>query len=235
MTQEQEYFYRHTTLILDNTKETFVDFLDFYLQQQGKTLQQFIEQHQHFIYHLCYNKYPCCQCPPHTRPHTKGSRVIHLPQLDILLDKHGGKLPNHNPGSPSAPHCCSPVNPGLTLEKLDITLLRVLLVNFVPLGSAERKAVEDLTAIRNESFAHARQACMTDGEFKTSVTRIQQSLLVLANVSGRQTSTLEKFNKVCQQPVSLHFFHQEQARLLQEANLYEKIKEIHTEMKRVRI
>ena len=236
MTQERENFYRHSNLVTDNTKDGFADLLEFYLQQQGVTLKDFISQHQHAIYHFCYNRFACCQCSPNNNPNTKGSKVLYPPQLDLLLDTSAGKLPGHNPNNPSAPHCCCPVNPGVTLEKLDVHLLRFLLVNFtniIPPGSPERKAVEDLTKIRNQSLAHASKGCMTDGQFNKSVAVIKQSLLVLAQVSGKQTSTLEKFNKVCQQPISWPLFNQLQESLLQEARLLELVERFDTKPKRV--
>ena len=223
MEQDRENFFRHSTLVVDTTKEAFCDLLAYKLKQKEQTLKQFIEENQHDIYHSCYNRSPCCQCPPDSQPLC--DKVFRPHQLDLLLDKSGSKLTGHRQGHQSTPHCCCPVNPDITLKMLDITLLRLLLLIFTDIGSSERDAVEDLNKIRNQSYAHASKGCMPTKEFEKSVSAIQKSLSVLAKVSGNETSTIQKVQEVLRQPISSSLFNQLQTTLLQEAKLCDKIHE----------
>ena len=70
MTQEHENFLNILHWLLIILKKNLLTCWNFFLQQKRITLQQFIQQHQHEIYHLCFNKYPCCHCSSKTRPNS---------------------------------------------------------------------------------------------------------------------------------------------------------------------
>lgn len=61
--KEQENFYRNSTVIVDHGKESLSAVLENDFSNTTTTFEDFINKHQHDIYHLCYNKSPCCQCP----------------------------------------------------------------------------------------------------------------------------------------------------------------------------
>ncbi|CAG2207453.1 unnamed protein product [Mytilus edulis] len=145
--KERENFYRISTIIVDHGKESLTLLLDNELNSNNQTLEDFINLNQHEIYHLCFNRYTCCQCVNRKLPRTTpASRVLHPDQLNILLDKNGKTLSCHNIKS-TAQFCCCPAKAALTTKFLDLTLLRCLLINFAsicPPNSNIRLAVDDL-------------------------------------------------------------------------------------------
>ena len=122
--KEQENFCRNTILIVNNAKDSLVDVLELHLANNNSlSFEDFISLHQHDIYHLCFNKKQCCQCTQgYVLPH---NRVLHPPQLEILLDKNGVGRPCHVHGK-QAHFCCYLAKPGVTTNVLDITLARCL-------------------------------------------------------------------------------------------------------------
>lgn len=125
--KERENFYRGSTLILDNTKTSFVDLLELHLSLKNISFEDFIDLHQHEIYHLSYGtRGTCCQCttgyvlPPKC--------VLYLVQLEIIFDQYK-KKPCHHSGT-KGDYCCAEPKSGIKTDTLDITLIRVLLVNF---------------------------------------------------------------------------------------------------------
>lgn len=124
--KERENFYRGSTLIVDNTNTSFVDLLELHLSRSNLSFEDFINQHQHQIYHLCYNTRKCCQCTPgYIFPN---NRILHYPQLEVLFDNYA-KKPGHRPRNRSD-FCCAKTKTSITTDLLDITLTRTLLVNF---------------------------------------------------------------------------------------------------------
>ncbi|CAC5366495.1 unnamed protein product [Mytilus coruscus] len=66
--KEIENFYRGSTLIVDNTKTSFGDLLGLQLTLKNFSFEDFINLHQHEIYHLSYGtSRTCCQCTPGLR------------------------------------------------------------------------------------------------------------------------------------------------------------------------
>ncbi|XP_052068292.1 uncharacterized protein LOC127707681 isoform X1 [Mytilus californianus] len=224
--EQQENFYRHSTVIVDVTKESLQQLTEFYLTNKGITYEDFIKKYQHELYHLCYNYYPCCNCATGTPPHSRGNRVLHPPQLALFLDSAGAKLPCHNPSSKSAPNCCCPVRGNITLQELDVTLARVILINFlVPPSSTERKAIDDLVKIRNES-AHAKKGKMANDEFIQSIEQITKSLLIIAKIYGKETETKQRLREVCRQPFNTAIYLELQKILLQQIERDDDLKQV---------
>lgn len=63
MTQKQRgNFDKITTFIDKHGKNVLVLLLEYDLMKRNLTLTDFIDLNQHAIYHLCFNKNPCCQC-----------------------------------------------------------------------------------------------------------------------------------------------------------------------------
>ncbi|CAC5391355.1 unnamed protein product [Mytilus coruscus] len=121
--KEQENFLRYAILIVDHSKEALQDLIELNLRNKHLTFEEFLNQNQHEIYHLCYNS-KCCQCH-NSSP--KGKRVIYPSQLVLLFDKHN-KLSCHT-ATNCTDFCCSKSRVGITTEVLDISLARCLLVN----------------------------------------------------------------------------------------------------------
>lgn len=126
--QERENFYRFSTLMMDHTKKSFTDLLELHIMKKKLSFEEFLNQNQHDIYHICYNRNRCrCQCSSiYILPY---HRVLNGSQLDILFDKHGPKMPCHKPGR-NAEFCCSKAKAGITTQVLDVTLAKCLLIRF---------------------------------------------------------------------------------------------------------
>ena len=180
---ERENFYRISTIIVDHGKESLILLFVNELNACNQTLEDFINLNQHEIYHLCYNKYTCCQCINGKLPLTTPvSRVLHPDQLNIILDKTGQTLSCHNLKS-TAQFCCCPAKTTLTTKHLDLTLLRCLLINFAsicPPNSNIRLAVDDLIGYRNKLYVHAQEARYSDTDYILYKSQIEAVILSIA-------------------------------------------------------
>lgn len=123
LAKEQENFLRYAILIVDHSKTALTDLIDLNLKNKHLTFEEFLNQNQHELYHLCYDS-RCCQCK---RLPIKQKRIIYPSQLELLFDKHN-KLPCHI-ATRYNDFCCSYAKPGVTTDVLDLTLARCMLVN----------------------------------------------------------------------------------------------------------
>ncbi|VDI14801.1 Hypothetical predicted protein [Mytilus galloprovincialis] len=123
---ERDNFFKGSILIVDNTKASFVDLLELHLSRNKISFEDFINQHQHQIYHLFSNKKTCCQCLPGFK--LPNNRVLNYSQLELLFDKRAKKH-CHSPRN-SNDFCCARTTTGISTDLLDITFIRVFLTNF---------------------------------------------------------------------------------------------------------
>lgn len=122
---ERENFLKNAITIVDYTKEAFVCLVDCYLIDKNWTFEQFINNNQHAIYHLCYT-IRCCKCPHGYFPPKR--RILHPSQLDVLFDK-SSKLSSCKNGN-KFDFCCTSANIGISSTVLDLSLARCLLIHF---------------------------------------------------------------------------------------------------------
>jgi hypothetical protein len=186
--KERENFYKNSTLIVDHAKDSLVDVLELHLTLNNLSFEDFINLHQHDIYHLCFNKRRCCQCPAqgYISPH---SRVLHPSQLEILLDKNGVARSCHVPGRRDD-FCCCLAKPGVTTNVLDITLARCLLINFCDdvfrQSCSLRKNINTLLQMRNNVYGHAKEGRITDVNYRIYKNEIESAILEIAQVCGNE-------------------------------------------------
>ncbi|CAG2214181.1 unnamed protein product [Mytilus edulis] len=196
------------------------------IYQNKICLLTFLNQHQHEIYHLHYVNLRCCQCPTGSSPHHI-TRVLHVDQLDILLDEHGQKLPCHCISS-TRPYCCSLAKPSVTTKELDITLARCLLVNFSTIcspGSPIRHAVDVIVDYRNKSYGHAREAKMSASDFQNNVANVETAILSIAKVCNVETDMKQKLQDTKTRSLDQTLCIQYQNLLLQEMDQKAEIEE----------
>ena len=130
MDKEKENFYRIITLIMDQGTKAKRELLKCYLATENITLQYFLSMHLHTLYHLYYNTKKCCKCIKNYKLPQK--RILNLVQLEILFDRKptrpsgGSSLQCNTSG-----FCCCQVTTKstLTVDQLDFTLTRCLLIN----------------------------------------------------------------------------------------------------------
>ena len=120
--KERDNFYRFNSLIVDNSKDAFINILELHLSNKKQSFEQFINNNRHGIYHLCFNK-PCCKGVCKSRRKC----VLQRPHLESLFAKNVSALPAHT-GDPE--FCCCNPKPNIQSEVLDITLAYSLLINF---------------------------------------------------------------------------------------------------------
>ncbi|XP_071177352.1 uncharacterized protein [Mytilus edulis] len=120
---ERENFLKNAITIVDYTKEAFVCLVDRYIVDKNWTFEEFIDNNQHEIYHLCYNRYSCCKCPfGYILPNR---RVLQPAQLDVLFDKLSKLATCKN----SSEYCCTNAKNSISSTVLDLSLARCLLTN----------------------------------------------------------------------------------------------------------
>lgn len=120
-------YYLAGSLLNDIGTKSKQDLLQLYLNQHNILLSDFIEKHQHYLYHLFSNE-RCCQCTGSTRlVLSKHDKVLRTEQMKTLFASKT-KMSCHKPGS-KKPYCCSRSNVILNVKDLDITLLHCLFIN----------------------------------------------------------------------------------------------------------
>ncbi|VDH89333.1 Hypothetical predicted protein [Mytilus galloprovincialis] len=216
----RDNFYRCMTLIVDNGNEAAWELLDFYLSKQGTTLKDFIENHQHEIYHLHYNYGRCCRCKFKTvkKPRT---RILYEAQLDILLDTKGKNIPCKLP-TKSCTHTINDhyANANIATNQLDLTLCRCLLINFtniLPSVSVERNSFQNLIDMRNKC-CHASKGEIPSQDYQAYKGQIEQSLLALAKIYGKTPEMTLKIKDAEKRP-----FDESICKQLQQTILHEQI------------
>ncbi|XP_063417893.1 uncharacterized protein LOC134700430 [Mytilus trossulus] len=126
--KERENFYRQTTRIVDHSRDAVVSLIELYVRRNHITFEVFINTNQHAIFHLCFNKKPCCQCIRRQIPFSNPNRVVNESQLNLMIDTTGSRFPSHIVNS-KIKFCCCKAKPNLSMEVLDFTIARVLLIN----------------------------------------------------------------------------------------------------------
>ena len=184
--KERENFCRNIILIVDHAKDSLVDVLELHLTRNSLSFEDFINLHQHDIYHLCFNKIGCCQSPPRCGlPH---KRVLNPPQLEKLLNKYGVARPCHVPGK-QADFCCCLAKPDVTTDVLDITLVKCLLIKFCgdvfTTSPSLQENIDTLHQMRNV-YGHAKQGSITDHEYRIDKNKIEAAILEIAKVCGNE-------------------------------------------------
>ncbi|VDI33682.1 Hypothetical predicted protein, partial [Mytilus galloprovincialis] len=121
--KERENFFRNAILVIDHSKAALISLIELDLRNNHLTFEQFLNQSQHDIYHLCYNN-RCCRCLPGSSL-PRQNRFIFPSQMEGLFDK-AAKMPGHRRGPD---FCCSLAKKGICTDVIDLTLARCLLVN----------------------------------------------------------------------------------------------------------
>lgn len=112
------------TGIVDYGTKSKQQLLDKHLKTLNLSFQSFLTNHQHLLYHLCFNKRRCCKCT--TKDKLPRNRVLNPQQLDILFEKQSTiRSPGHKG---SNDFCCCMAN-NVDITHLDLTLLHCILNN----------------------------------------------------------------------------------------------------------
>lgn len=127
-TEEQENYFKLITLIYSIGANVNRELLQKFLNSRNITLEQFINDHQHEIYHFVYND-KCCQCKTKPLP-LNDSGVISRSQMKIVFEyPSNDRLDNHKQER-TGQLCCLKAIRNVELKDLDFTLIKFFLVNF---------------------------------------------------------------------------------------------------------
>ncbi|XP_052058800.1 uncharacterized protein LOC127699103 isoform X2 [Mytilus californianus] len=121
--QERENFLRLAILVIDHSKAALISLIELDILNKHLTFEQFLNQNQHEIYHLCYNNRRCCRCSPGSSL-SRIHRIIFPSQMQVLFDT-AANMHGHRRGPE---YCCSFAKKGIGTDVLDLILARCLLV-----------------------------------------------------------------------------------------------------------
>lgn len=94
------------------------------LEKTYKSFEEFINLHQHDIYHMCYTMTKCCRCKSQSlKPHTI---IINESHLDQLFDSND-RLSCHQ--NDLNINCCCRAKKGISTDTIDAYLVCALLLN----------------------------------------------------------------------------------------------------------
>lgn len=126
-TQEQENYFKLITLIYCFGTNVYRDLMHSFLHSTNTSLEKFINDHQHEIYHFFCNG-NCCQCT--TKIMSSKPKIISRKQmLSIFENSQTNRLDNHQ-SERKGQLCCLKANKSVQLKDLDFTLIRFFLVEF---------------------------------------------------------------------------------------------------------
>lgn len=126
-TAEENNLLKIYLMLVDNSSDVLANFFQKYLTDNNLSMEDFIDNHQHNIYHMCYNK-RCCK-PGCTFPIRHHRNVLKPAQLGVLLDKNIQQS-YHNVTTRADEYCCCLSKRGIQPRDLDVTLLNFLLINY---------------------------------------------------------------------------------------------------------
>lgn len=200
MSKERKNFYRIYTIIVENGRECLANLLEVDLSTKKLSLTEFIDLNKHDIHHLCYNKYPCCQCnggqlPPNTPP----GRILHTNQLNIIFDKRN-RISGHVQ-SMRTKECCFHAKKNVTLDDFDIILARCMLINFATICQPVRQAVDALIKLRNDVYGHAMETSLTGADFLIHKGALNVAILEISKACGKEEEMRGKLDEVYRRPL----------------------------------
>lgn len=127
-TEEQENYFKLITLIYCIGANVNRELLQKFINSRKITLEQFINDHQHEIYHfVCNDK--CCQCKTKPIPLNE-SGVISRRQMQIVFEYPSNDRVENHKKERTGHLCCLKAIKNVELKDLDFTLIKFFLVNF---------------------------------------------------------------------------------------------------------
>ncbi|VDI44515.1 Hypothetical predicted protein [Mytilus galloprovincialis] len=124
--QQRENFFKLFTLVHLHGTNINRHLLEMALKSM--TFEDFINYHQHEIYHFFTNS-QCCQCKKNPVSKMPSTCILKKPQMLIIFDKNNSiRLDKHEHQKQGL--CCLKAKKDVKLTDLDLTFIRFFLVNF---------------------------------------------------------------------------------------------------------
>lgn len=123
---ERDNYNRISGLLHDNATPICGKLMEQYLIRMNKTFFEFIDDHQHDIFHFYSNK-KCCICidNPSSKSILRKKQIMIVFETDDKAQRKNGHKHNRNKQL-----CCCFANRNIRINDLDFTLLKFILINF---------------------------------------------------------------------------------------------------------
>jgi len=182
--REEENYYRLFHLISTTGKEILVTYMSEKLQ--GTSLQDFLENNKHIIFHFWQNKIHCCLC----RGSSNSSRcqILNRKQWNILF------VNNTNTCMNCINNCVCEYSAkiGIGFGVFDISLITCIILNCVTMSTQVKPHIERIRVLRNTTD-HKPQKQLTNQEFEDHWQEVRSCIL---NIAGECSHGVKnKFQK----------------------------------------
>lgn len=161
------------------------------LKLQKTTLEEFLNQNKHTLYHLYDTSRRCCQCPP----------LYKFPTANELIDDSNwtelfskGRMPciRHKKRPIGKRNICSvSATPGILVSHLDPTISKILLEHCCALW----KTIEKLILIRGTIFADVDEATINENTYLEYKASLEYGIAVMARVCNKEHEVTEKLKR----------------------------------------
>ncbi|XP_071124715.1 uncharacterized protein [Mytilus edulis] len=207
--KEREHFYRHSTAVIDLSKEALVMLLKYELSKNGVKFVDFLAKNRHHFYHCVYTS--CCRCQYYI-PETLKDLPVSVEHLEIILNSKGTKLKEHRHGVfPQL--CCCPINSNLTIDQLDYVLLKLMLTS-LQLQFYVQQAVDTIETCRNESFYKADSARLEYVKYLEFKTEFQDAILTVCRYCNTEKEIVGKMKAIMLRPLDMTSLYRRQQKIL---------------------
>lgn len=169
------------------------------LENRGKTLEEFLNDYKHTIYHLYENVERCCLCPIQ-KPHTLPKGVLELNETDWLSLYSSRVSPcstEQHRRNVKYTICTALATPGISVNQLNLDVSRLLLKYCCPLW----KIVENLSSMRNVIEKHTK---LTDTEFSEYKAKLEYEIIIISHVCNTEVPTKNKLHDLYNMPSFCH-------------------------------
>ncbi|CAC5380029.1 unnamed protein product [Mytilus coruscus] len=158
------------------------------LDLQTPTLEEFLNQNKHTLYHLYDISRRCCQCPPSYRfPSEKV--LIDEPHWKDLFGKEIMACIRHKKRPIGKRNICTVSSTaGILVSHLDSSISKILLENCCSLW----KTIEKRILIRDTLFADVDEAKLPENIYITYKARLEYGITVMARVCNKEREVTEK-------------------------------------------
>lgn len=216
-----------STLVLDVTLARFIlinfcEDIFWYssLTYPNLSLEDFLNNHKHELYHMYTRNTPCCLCPTGYVFPVK-SPVLNQQQWTTLFSVVKSPCMMHMNVTSTNLVCSVAATIGITVNNLDKSLERIILENICSV----RKAIGDLIHMRNNIYGHATEVRISDADYNCYSCKLDDALLEIAKICGKEANMRQKLNDVELRPLDETLLLQYQTKLLEQKQCFDSTNE----------
>ena len=182
------------------------------------SLEDFLNNHKHELYHMYTGSTLCCLCPTVYGFHVKNP-VLNQQQWTTLFGVVTRPCMMHMNVTSTNLVCSVAATIGITVNNLDKSLKRIILENICSV----RRAIGDLIDMRNTIYGHATEARITDVDYSCYTCKVDDALLEIAKICGKEANMRQKLNDVELRPLDETLLLEYQTKFLEQKQCLEEI------------